>query len=1509
MTAYSNRTYAEREANRGAQIPLVSIRHGDPLNNPHRAPFLSGASAARALHHHAMTQLGNPETGPEFFQHLTREFRDAALDQRALDKRLQTRSRRAARALATSDIELSLPQLQLSAEIADVQARIAERLIPNLAADGAESETVIDLVDTYSRRALASSVAMHEQRLNGEPERAVNNWQEELAAALARSRALEGRDNDEARAADAELLDTFITSIDRLEQTLPDAVDRPDPLYEIDEIPLDPDLVQETSERLARALDSDTLGVGSDDEPLSIEDRARQAIWRTMSKAEREAYATKIFLSPQDKINHGLSIINSTPPMIKLPEADLTVGRFDVRMASVEEATVMEGLLRWAGEQKVYPGPEASLDALRAMGSNSAQAGYLGPQTFAITVNNDEASIERVRALVAGLPADARILLHSINPETARSIMEARTAVLAAAGIDRPIIEGAADATDAFGGVSLLGDNDRILGDGPRDHDILVANADSVIAYVNRPSGEITPEGRLKRNLAQAEEAVAQACLVIENETTEIAALAGPDNNEDVAKLLGLVGKAGMTPKAFTQMVETSVGIAISKDLVARAKESVDLTPRALTSAIEAVTSNGKLKPEIAAKLPLLQRRRQVMSEALRTQNQLQGRLKRAQSENLSIERSAQFQRAGALAVSQARIVSEAARQGKLQTVTIPAAAGDRNVIKTEKGNLVRQNSYEAVRAANLLLEGADFDAKRIRDALSSGIGRRYEGRDAFTVTLAATSNVMYGKDKAAQGLEEFKSRLSLIPENGAVLIDNNTRNGNFNGNPGTNAVLEWAKTNERPVIYATAWRVTDRVQNFSERETRLDLGFAEGSAVPRDLVPQDVSRAVIVVTGGGHMDGATWDALQQDRIARRRAALDAGDNGKLGDQAGLFPHHAEMYVREINDRTGHNYRLPDVAETQKARAIMQEAMVDFADNAMIATDLGRDYHSANLIRLAAETNKLGSVIGPKGDTLRIDHAYDHSLQFAHSMSERTLGDIQKQLSDRADSNFGQLVLTNLPGVNAAQAARMMDSFETLNDIHAAAASHDIHPAIPNHLKEELAIALNWGNAIKAADEIKNYTIDAGMRGMTAADHAYPAHLTDRGHSPILYTLNATPENEGALTSKKIALVTGERSDATETDLASIRTVARDAATSDHAVALHLNGALAAKAALAISEMPDAERPRLLLVGDGHPASYHDNATTDAIFSALHKGALFVTPTPPTPTDRATQDEIENGTFPMKADRQAAANMLGQIADGVVIAKANSRDPALQSLRTALNHNVPVAIIGGALSEDGKVTSLDWGRADYAANRKLLHGNAHFEIETNVRPLAFSPNSIPSIDTGSGPDASAFKRMDEERFGQSREDRPTREELDPHSNKIESERARTAAIDTTRPAFVIGTRQSAADFIEAIENGNVPPIKATELDLAARQKEMDDRILHTSSRDTASAEIRAEFSEISEAAHESVQRYDTYKTAGAGAGYTHLSPDQAASAGVSQTSSDAAEIAAMHKARAASLGR
>ena len=326
----------------------------------------------------------------------------------------------------------------------------------------------------------------------------------------------------------------------------------------------------------------------------------------------------------------------------------------------------------------------------------------------------------------------------------------------------------------------------------------------------------------------------------------------------------------------------------------------------------------------------------------------------------------------------------------------------------------------------------------------------------------------------------------------------------------------------------------------------------------------------------------------------------------------------------------------------------------------------------------------------------------------------------------------------------------------------------------------------------------------------------------------------------------------------------------------------------------------------------------------------------------------------------MQPDRERARELLGEIGSAMVVVKANGRDPSLLSMKRALDLDIPVAAVSGARDSSGKVQNIDFSRPDYGANRRLLAGEAqfevrdqqanrsrdvestsapreahqarvakperpvltlrselseealqeiarvsgrslapvkasaavetpepqtasktpaaephiggidlsqkeyaanrklvseaaHFEIETNKRNLAFTPTSIPDTREEMEPGNHRFGEID-------RRARASLDELNYSSAMIESGSSIIARIDLRGRVPAIDPAGGAARFLDAVENNDIGRQKANEAELAARAREFDKRFLDANSRDTVSAEIRAEFNEHAEKSHDEIRK-------------------------------------------------
>src|SRR3546814_3019342 len=199
---------------------------------------------------------------------------------------------------------------------------------------------------------------------------------------------------------------------------------------------------------------------------------ARASVYQNMSMDEREFAATKIALTPGQRIEVGMQIVNSTPPLIRLPEAELSQGRYDVRMATEEEARAMDALIRYAGETRNFPGVEAARDAIEEMKEIPMAAGQQGRFTIGLAVANNEAAISHASTLIARAASqpEIRIIVHTDIDAVRDQLMHARETALREAGRE-PNFSDRSAATRQFGCWSLPANGgEHFIGNGsPQD--------------------------------------------------------------------------------------------------------------------------------------------------------------------------------------------------------------------------------------------------------------------------------------------------------------------------------------------------------------------------------------------------------------------------------------------------------------------------------------------------------------------------------------------------------------------------------------------------------------------------------------------------------------------------------------------------------------------------------------------------------------------------------------------------------------------------------------------------------------------------------------------------------------------------------------------------------------------------------------------------------------------------------------------------------------------------------
>lgn len=1404
MTAHSFGSYATRDKTPGDQPQLVTIKQGHVLSNEHEAPFASGPYAARTLFEHLGRQLTNPETGPATFNQLKGIFEGATVNGKRVQQRLLDRQRRAAHLLSESDVMPTEEQFALIIDIAQVQADLASKLLPGVQASGRANDSVIDDVDRITRYALRSIT--DERTSNGlapdgtrtaetggtsfDP----NAWSNDLMDTLARSPGIDHSD-------DAELVVRFSRLLNEFERVIPVAVARPEELHELGDA-LDPYAVAVTADRLA-----ETRGIGSiesldADTREELTEDARRAVWTSMGMDEREFSATMIALTPTQRIDAGMQTINSTPPLIRLPEAELGQGRYDVRTSKVEKSHVYDRFIQMAGELRVYPGPEAMAERLAEMRQSTISSGVLSDRpTYALVVDSAAGSVEDAEARIRGeVPVDVRLVIHTDNDQVADRLVAARGEVMAAAGREAGFTDGS-DATREFGGWTLPGSNDRILGNSSKDAEIAVAVSDKIIVYGASNSIDTT-------SLSAAAEKITSTKSMVKTA-------------EDDLKRADEAALASQDPKLVA--AAAAIREALSNGDDSKGDE------KALLAADLAAHKSGdvKLGKEVL-------RRETALSMANKQLGRAESHLEQLQRQN----KSHAFAQATPGDIARAQIVEAAFAHGKLSA----AYAGN------EKG-VVEVRGWEAERKASALLDGEDYATRAFRRALGAGAEARYNGRRQLLVTTIAGSNFFSEAKGAKKGLEALAARMSRLPKSGVVMTDNNDKN----------PVVQMVANSGRPVLHAVAWRVTDeenliidgRKTRTSDRETRLDLGVAvkkgkdaagEETFVGynRELVAKDVKGAAIIVHGGGQMTARTYDKVMAE-AARR---------GKTSH--GLEPKDAVSIARQLIAKGEYGVELPKVADAKLARAIGQEFIIDAPDQVIIGTDMGKDYHAAVLTRLASEAGTLASLIGKDGQSIRLEEGREHAMQYAKSIADNTREGLSDVMTLPSKGEYGQLILASLPGISAERAAKVGDVHDTLGDVMRAAQNGEASPELPRNLHHNLGLATSWSNAVRRADTIVDFSRDAKMDAIAATSQGYPQTLIDAGRTPMIYTLG-----EAVLDQPTVGLIVGSTSRVNDADLEASMTIAREAAAKGWAVSMHMSGEGSAKIATAIAGLPESERPTILLVGDGHPTAHGNPHVLAAVIDVVQAGGGYATVTAPMPRDNATPDQLRDDTFSYASDRRAALDFQGRQASAVVLVKSTGSDMEMVTLKTAIEADKPVGAISPVEASTPGLGEMRFRTTDYSANKRMVDGGGAVQVMLEGRHLAFQPNFIPDMTAQA---AEHYVPFEGSTAGQQKTSDRRGQEDEIDRSAIETSTRITTVVDWGKPAVALQDGRGMGDFIAQVEAGQVESIRATEQDRNAWSLQRDAQFLDTSSRSGVSAEVREVFAEMAERGAEDIDR-------------------------------------------------
>lgn len=1613
-------------ANTGERVALVTIHHGDRLNNDDRAPFWNGSSAARALLIHAANELGDQNTGPAYFNRLRQIFDNTTLTGEGLRRVLNARSEASAAALERSDLVLdSERELNLINDIAQAHKELGAKLMPELQAAGLPAEQILPTIEHITRRALRSATAVRTgEQIRVEKPNRVADASANLIARLGRidgndhstdqavvdgivTAARSGEGMEEARAAlqakletetlvvvgrtipegmnaaqvdangiatrfsrlvetdregaaneeeinpnawqndlltrldaapggnkegNADLVVRFASSIYELESLLPTRVERPfdEQLYDID-AGIDPTEFARARDRIAGSLAEqltadDVVGLTPEEREAenaaALDARANMSIYRGMSAEERLEAATTVAMTPAERVELGMKVIGSTPPIIDLPAVELGQGRFDVAMATAEEAVVMESLIKWAGTHRQFPGTEESRNELMGMMRDNSTSGKLGVDTFGLAVSNSPALISHAKSLIAQHTAEYpedRILVFADIPSVGEELMAFRAEQLKAAGRDHQVTVGADDANRDFGGWTVPGNQDRILGQGKFDTDIFVAASDNVMTLAVPSQLDATGIGRASDRLAATRAAMKSAEKAVNDANEKLVETFDP-------KLVAVV----RAHESFAKLPDDKFKEAIVK--ITSGERSIGSRDEGLKDAVSDMIASGA-KPQANAVL----RAEAVLKTAYGTENNARRHLETLERQNSTTV----YNRATRGEILMAEVIDGARRRDKLvhafttlpQTLdakTADSGKGRRNAyVKTEHGPLLDQSVYVAQAEAGKLLSGKPYEERQIEDVLAGGIDARYDqARNLNTVAVLGSNffnrktkeiedrenpgqmrrvSVMEPKlDEAGKkmfhkegkfkgkpvtqpvldnrGLDELVGRARGMSKSTTFVIEAQNPEAKI-PNPVVDAMVKFAEQTKREVVQAVAWRITDtstvisegRRVTISDRRTDVDYGVVlskvtdqdkDGNDVSkmvsrtRQLTPQDMRGKVLQIDGGGQMTRATWEAVREYRAAQNKT------------QPALTPAVASGIAQHLINNGMTHLQMPTTPRNQQSQAVKQEGLSVVAKSGLIGTDFGTDYASANNLMNLARLGKVGAVIGQDGQSVRIADAVAHAEPMAPSIAGVTRQSLEKagvfHLQTVGDD--AQLMLSSFKGINPTTALALASAYERTGDIMEAAAAGQLSVRVSPEVAHQLSRPKAWQEAAERTLDIKDNLTMSEMSGFTAGSSQYPQNILEAAraaaqeradrlagnsqstdglpvqHVPTgpIYTKGDVDMNQSTL-----ALVIGGDARPSEADIDAAKRIASEANEKDMAVSVHMSGEASARILTELAKMDENERPRLLVIGDGHPDSYVRPAEAQAIklVTALENGG-YATSTPPVvDVDRQTKTVEINGKEEevpaFVADRRLALDLQAHQADAVVVVKSTGEDIELLGLRTAIAAGKPIAAVGPVVSDEAGLSDIRFRGAEYSANRRLLEGGNSVSVMLDNRVLAFVPNFVPfQPETRYVPFDGSTEGV------QNPKDRNRGQDDDNARGAIESgERIRTT-ISWGDKARSVEDGRGLGAFIDEVRAGEVASIVATPAQIAQRDLSNDARFLDMASRSGVSAEVERVFSDI-----------------------------------------------------------
>lgn len=1409
MVALSLETY-NPETHRN----VVRILGDHPLANPDRQPYHDGPTAARALINHALGQLTGRATAAGYFSQL-RRLADAGSEEAPETlRRRDIQNALAARLVEMPEL-LTDDQLLASADMAHAASRLliplnrANASKPGSIHAGAEVDENLGRLEAIGTLALKNALG------------AAADWQQ-----IAVRQILANHPELDSPAHSWGVI-ALVTSAGRLAEALPSALTLP-----VEEGVLLSDAVPETlvaskMTELRTAAEKELEGetaIDTRDEEMLRYDAIDAILAERLIGRGNDSFTLKI--TDAERLKVGQLIMRNAA--MDVPAVNTRVPRLpDIVMMSKEEAAVLQHLGNWALRHPVLPARD---DMLREFASLRAPAFAVepAPNSTLIVLGVEPASLNMAAETIGRLGPDEQLLLlgpldaRVATPDgdrTVRDIVtEARRDALAAAGVERAMLEPQPDRDIGGWRLNLPTDADGAfdLGDHPRlsieDRALaMIANAAQVIVHYEGP--DYRSNSDLRRALVDLSER-RRALGGLEMSLKVV--MQGLIDNADPRLSKQLADAENRKPASVTSdeiaaWLASPAGIATQRDNAEQGgrRDINDVARQGIIAAGIDAARDALLANAPRATTETIARLTRDIATTQADVDQAQRTLDTTETIRARTTRELSVVQA-----TQAFAMGIAANQNLLANTFVldaNAAAG----VATIDQNRAR-NIAAAIRGGN----------HTDRTTLQS----LYDNPGGLRTTVIAASNTLRRSDALDRRIMTIID--GLTNDDMLVLPGASTSYGQARV---IKDIVDHLRNDGVNVVTAYAWRlrrervrdeVTHRYQP-GRTETMLSFGFDvrrsdDGGSYVTPRIPTRASHGgtVVIVEGAGTMNAHDYERISDalSRITDPRI-LDtiAGPNGIS------YPQMAALTAALGN--AGLRLKPPEAAKPSLATAMMEEALIINASRVYLLTDNKTDFHLARLAQQALVTDKLAGTFDAAGNpqTRTVTHQLTRALTLRPTDYASLVS--KEQAAIELGSTEGRLLLARLPKLTDADRQTILRSCRTVDDLakavdprpryRAPAAGETtpqrvapavvLPPDITRKLAEPGLIPATLASAILDTGVARGRAVSApGMDG-------HPAGIA----TPLAIRGAFAPDLR-----PQLALVVGGKTLSAAARAALLET-AQNAAATGIGLVLPVRNAASLEAAATLLGMGD-KRPILTIVTPAatnaseadreHELSAADADRREPAFRDYNSRVDKLLETVARATSAAVSDVTVIQPLAVIADRAggevgaafgalnrtADLDVAAAIANAAVLVSGSRRDSELALLKTVIDTGRQVAV---AIPQSVRLQKDDL--ADYSLHARLIHKAGRMTFDSHQRQETFraysEPETTPPVELQQH--MTGFKRDEVRRDAQERDSIAQR-----GTGSASATERRTVTMEWARPLANVTSPEKFASLIDAIAN-------------------------------------------------------------------------------------------------------